>query len=479
MDKRAVIAIDLGASGGRVMRAGLRDGRMLLTEIHRFGNTPVTRTGQLRWDDARLLGEIKRGAQIAAAEGFESLGIDTWGVDFALVGPGGTVAPPVCYRDARTQGTRRHVAARIEERALFRRTGVQPGEINTLYQLTALQQSGPSLLPPDASLLLMPDYFGWLLTGNITAERSIASTTQLLNPVTQDWDFGLIRLLGIPETIFPAIQNAGGILGEYAGRPVISVLGHDTQSAALAVPAREESFLYISCGTWSIVGTERESAVCTDEAFAFGLSNEIGYGGKAQLLRNITGLWLLQETRRHLNERDGCGYSYARLEAMAAAQPPFAYLVDPDAAAFAPPGDMPARIRAHAGREMSDAQVLRCIYDSLAMKYRWAVEGIEAVTNERREKIYMVGGGAQSALLCQMTADVLHRPVVAGPVEATAIGNAAVQMIALGLIPDAAAARGIIRESFPVATYEPEEPRALIDEAYEKFKQTIERQASQ
>lgn len=461
MDKHTVLAIDLGASGGRVIHAGLQGGRISLEELHRFENTPIMQNGSLQWDYPRLLDEIKRGIKIAPS--FESLGIDTWGVDFALVHSDGTIVPPVCYRDERTKGIREQVFQKISERELFQRTGLQAAELNTLFQLAAAKPE------PGQTLLLMPDFFNWLLTGNITAERSMASTTQLLNPATQDWDFPLIDLLGFPRACFPAVTASGTVAGVYGGKPVISVLGHDTAAATLAVPAGEEAFLYISCGTWSIVGTERAGAVCGGEAFDFGLANEIGYGGKAQLLRNITGLWLAQETRRCLQERDGRAYSYGELEAMAASQPAFRYLIDPDDAIFSAPGDMPARIRERAGRGMTDAQVLRCIYDSLALKYRWAVEGIEAVTGERFGKIYMVGGGTQSALLCRLTANILGRPVVAGPIEATAIGNAAVQFIALGHIPDAAAARQIIRESFPVIEYAP----VLMDDiknAYGRFK---------
>jgi len=464
MDKHAVVAIDLGASSGRVTRAELRDGRMSLNEIHRFENKPVTKDGQLQWDYIQLLEEIKRGVQIAAEDGFESLGIDTWGVDFALTGPDGAIAPPVCYRDERTKGLREKVFAKIDEGALFKKTGMQAAELNTLFQLIAAK--------PEASqtMLLMPDFFGWLLTGKMTCEKSMASTTQLLSAATQDWDCDLIKILGLPETCFPRIVDSGAVLGEYASRPVISVLGHDTASAILAVPAREESFLFISCGTWSIVGTELETAICTDEAFAFGLSNEVGFGGKAELLRNITGLWMIQETRRCLEARDGRAYSYSELEAMAASCEPFRYLIDPDAEVFMAPGDMPARIRSYCGAAMTDAQVLRCIYDSLAMKYRWAVEGLEAVTKERFEKIYMVGGGSRSALLCQMTANVLGRPVIAGPVEATSIGNAVVQLITLGHIPNAASARQIIRESFPVMEYAPGFLDG-VEAAYQRFKQ--------
>jgi len=460
MEKHDVLAIDLGASSGRVIRAQLRGGFISLEEFHRFANTPVTRDGQLQWDYPRLLDEIKRGIQIAEEEGFESIGIDTWGVDFALIEPDGMIVPPVCYRDKRTKGLRKKVFAKILERELFQRTGLQAVELNTLFQLVAAKPRAGQ------TILLMPDFFGWLLTGNVTAEKSMASTTQLINQLTQDWDFELIDLLGFPKDCFPKTTDSGVVLGEYASRPVISILGHDTASATLAVPAKEASFLYISCGTWSIVGTERESAVCSDEAFAFGLSNEIGFGGKAELLRNITGLWLMQEARRCLQERDGRAYSYSELEAMAASQFPFQFLIDPDDAIFSAPGDMPARIRKYCNADMTDTQILRCIYDSLALKHKWAVEGIEAVTNERYEKIYMVGGGTQSALLCQMTANVLGRPVIAGPVEATAIGNAAVQLITLGHIADAADARNIIRESFPVIEYKPEE---ISTDAYMKF----------
>ncbi|MCL2106184.1 MAG: rhamnulokinase [Oscillospiraceae bacterium] len=452
----SVLAIDLGASGGRVMRADLHHGRMSVSELHRFGNTPVKTDGQLRWNVAGLFREIKRGLAIAAEQGdFDSVGIDAWGVDYALVDARGQAAPAVCYRDERTRGTRERVLSQIPEGELYRRTGLQVNEIHTLFQLAAQ--------PPGAgqSMLLMPDLFGWLLTGQKTCELSIASTTQLLDPVTRDWDHALIREMGFPEECFLPIARAGKRLGNILPehglpqKPVITVPGHDTACAVFSVPAEEESFLYISCGTWSIVGTELDAAVCTERARLSGLQNEAGYAGKAQLLRNITGLWLIQELRRCLGERDGREYSYAEMEAMAAGSAPLAHQIDPDDALFAMPGDMPARIQKYTGQAMTDAQLLRCVYDSLALKYRWAAERLEAVTGRRFEKIYMVGGGIQSALLCGLTANALGRPVLAGPVEATAIGNAAAQMIALGQIADAAEARQIIRESFAVKEYRP------------------------
>ena len=479
----SVLAIDLGASSGRVMRADFQNGRISLTEIRRFDNTPVMLDGCLRWDTPKLFGEIKEGIKTAAAQSeIESIAVDTWGVDFALIGPdGGILEQPVHYRDPRTRGARALVP--LPPEALFRRTGLQSNEIHTLFQLLALQKSRPSLLRSGVSLLPMPDFFSWLLTGKITAGRSIASTTQLLNPVTKDWDFRLLRDLKLPVEIFPPITEAGTMLGPVVPElqaelgvpaiPVISVLGHDTSSAALAVPAGEAPFVYVSCGTWSIVGTARDLPALDGEAFAFGLANEIGCGGKAELRRNIVGLWLVQEIRRNLNTRDGKAYSYSDLEQMAEAAPPFAFLIDPDDSAFLAPADMPEAIRTYCqntgqGVPETDAQLLRCAYDSLALKCRWAVQGLEAVTNAHFPQAHVVGGGSQSALLCRMTAAVLDRPVVAGPTEATALGNAAMQFMALGKIPDDAAARQMIRDSFPVKTYLPEE--GLADAAvYQRF----------
>ncbi|MDR0884514.1 MAG: rhamnulokinase [Oscillospiraceae bacterium] len=484
-----VLPIDLGASSGRVMCATLENERITLREVHRFANAPVRLDEQWCWDAPRLLSEIKQGIALAAeTSDFASIGIDTWGVDFALVDLAQErFSPPVSYRDARTQGTRTQVAALIPEKELFAHSGVQPMEINTLYQLFALRQSHPALFddPTDRAMLLMPDFFGWLLTGRTAAELSIASTTGLLDIVQKNWDVDLLAQLGIPQAWFPLIVPSGTVLGDLkpslcaemgiAPKPVISVLGHDTASAVLAVPAQEEPFLFISCGTWSIVGTEQAAPVRSEEAAALGLTNELGFGGKAELLQNIVGLWLLQETRRCFAQRDGTAPSFKELADWAQSAPPFAFLIDPNAPEFMPPGDMPARIRAWCrasgqGAPESDAQLLRCIYDSLALQYRAAAEGLETLTDQHFATAYMVGGGAQSALLCRLTAAALARPLVAGPFEATALGNAALQLMTLGHLRSAAHARAVIRESFALQTYAPEPTLTQqAEDAYARF----------
>lgn len=450
--------------------------KLALSEVHRFGNEPVTKDGALRWDLDALFAEMCAGMEKARdAGGFESVGVDTWGVDFGLLGrDGGLLEPPVHYRDPRTNGLSDEVCKALGERALYEATGTQRMDINTLFQLYALKKRRPELLAQAGCLLLMPDLFAWLLTGERRAELTIASTTQMLDLNSRVWNAPLLDRLGLPGEILPPLAAPGtrtGVLRKELREklgvpavPVAAVASHDTASAVLAVPACEEDFLFVSCGTWSLFGTERAEPVITGASFACNLTNELGFGGKATLLKNITGLWLIQETRRQFL-REGRAYTYAQMEETARGGRPFLCFIDLDAPEFVPAGDIPGRIREFCRETgqyipQSDGEILRCIYESLALKYRDALGQIKACTGGEYGTVYLVGGGARDGLLCQMTADAMGLPVVAGPVEATAMGNAAAQFVALGVFGGLKEARAAVRRSFEPKRYLPAQPGA-------------------
>jgi rhamnulokinase/L-fuculokinase len=332
----------------------------------------------------------------------------------------------------------------------------------------------------------MPDLFGYLLTGNRVAEVSIASTTQLLEPVTKQWNMELIQSLGLPDRLFPELVKSGTVLGQFSQevceelaippKKVISVAGHDTACAVAAVPAGEKDFIFISCGTWSLFGTELDKPILTEKSSLYNLTNEVGYGDTTEFLNNIIGLWLIQETRRQFN-REGKNYSYGDMEKLALKSKPFAYFIDPDNEAFVPPGDIPGRIKEYCketgqGEPASDGEIIRCIYDSLAMKYNYTYQRICDCTGKEYSTIHMVGGGSKDNFLCQLTANTTGCEVLAGPVEATAFGNAAIQFMTLGLIPNIESARQIVKNSFTPVRYFPFEQQ-LHQKHFQKFKELI------
>ncbi len=483
--KKRVLAFDFGASGGRAV-LGVYDGQKLrLQEIHRFPNEPVSCGGHLYWDVLRLLHEIKNGLRKAhAAGGFDSVGIDTWGVDYGLLDRrGNLLANPFHYRDKRTEGMVEEAAKLLPSEELYALTGNQIMPINTAFQLLEHKKHAPELLEAAQCFLPMPDLLAYLLTGDISAERSIAGTTQLFDPTTGGWSSKAVEALGLPEHLFPPVTETGAVKGMLSDEicaelripavPVIAVCGHDTQCAAAAIPCTDNApCTFISCGTWSLFGTELHTPVINADSAACNLTNEVGYGDTVTFLKNITGLWLIQETRRTLLAQ-GTTYSYAELEKMAAQAEPALRFIDTDAPAFSAPGDMPGRIRAwclESGQpEPEDtADVLRCIYESLACKYRDALGEIERCTGVRYQSIYMLGGGVKDMLLCQLTADLCGIPVLTGPVEATAYGNAAIQLIAAGEFGDLAAARTAIAASITIKEYTPNPKNAYI---YDNYKQ--------
>lgn len=483
MEKR-VLAFDFGASSGRAI-IGIFDGETIrLEEVHRFENTPVQMCGTLYWDLPRLFHEIKQGlVKAAQSGGFDSLAVDTWGVDFGLIGKDGHLLElPVNYRDSRTAGMLDKAFELIDKERFYKITGNQFMEINTAFQLLSLKLQRPEMLKNADALLLMPDLFGYLLTGKKHAELSIASTTQMMNAVNRSWSETVLDALGIPKNILPEICMPATELGELSeeicreldipSAKVISVCGHDTQCAAAAAPTEEKDFIFISCGTWSLFGTETDEPVINEKSAALNITNETGYGGKTTFLKNIIGLWLIQESRRQFR-REGKEYSFADLEKLALECEPFKCFIDPDAPEFVPVGNIPERVREYCRRTNqpvpeSVGEVMRCIYESLALKYRLTFDEIRECTGKEYRKIHLVGGGTKDGMLCRMTAAACNCDVVAGPIEATAYGNIAMQLIVVGAIPDIKTARQIIAKSDNVKLYSPENTEEW-ERAYKKY----------
>lgn len=487
MSKR-VLAFDFGASSGRAI-LGTYDGEKIhLEEIHRFTNDPVNVCGVFHWDVLRLFHEIKQGITKAVhAGGFDAIGIDTWGVDFGLIDKKGRLLNnPVHYRDTRTVGMIEKVSEIIPKEELYGRTGIQFASLNTIFQLAALKFNDPEVLEQADKLLLMPDLFAYLLTGEMRAEYSEVSTTQLLDPKTGDWAYDIIERLGIPSRLFPSIIDAGDTYGMLSDEiceelgapkvPVVAVATHDTGSAVVAVPSDKKDFIFISCGTWSLFGTELAAPVINETSFGFNLTNEGGYGRTTRFLKNIMGLWLIQESRRQWI-REGYEVSYADLEREALEVAPFKCFINPDDDSFVSPGNLPKRVQEFCERTgqyvpQTRGEIMRCIYESLAMKYRYTFRAVREVTGLEYETIHMIGGGTKDRLLCQMAADACNSKVIAGPIEATATGNIAVQLIAMGEIKDLADARRVIAASEQPKFYEPVDA-AAYDEAYARFEKLL------
>jgi len=480
------LAFDLGAESGRAVLGHLEDDRLRLEEIHRFPNGPVRVLDSLHWDALRLWTEIKVGlSRAAAAYGHDltSIGLDTWGVDFGLLAPDGSLlGNPYHYRDRRTEGMM-EVAFQLVPRAeIYDRTGIQFLPINSLYQLLALAQAGSPALTSAATFLNMPDLFNFWLTGRQASEFTIATTSQCYDPRAGDWARNMLAKLGIPPHIFGPILQPGTVLdslrssvAEETGCPALPVVasaGHDTASAVAAVPATDSDYIYLSSGTWSLMGVEVDEPIINEQSLAYDLTNEGGVGGTFRLLKNIMGLWLVQECRRQW-AREGESLSYAELTEMAAQAPAFGPLIDLKDQRFLPPGDMPARIQAfcrETGQSVPQGkgQIVRCALESLALEYRWVAERLDELVGRRLPVVHIFGGGCQNRLLNQLAADATGRTVVAGPVEATAIGNVLVQALGLGHLTSLAEGRALVRRSFALETYDPRDTAAR-DEAYQRY----------
>jgi rhamnulokinase len=481
------LAFDLGASSGKAV-AGRFDGRRLeFHEIRRFRNDPVRVPGHLHWDILRLLHEVIQGVGAARQAGLgeiASLGIAAWGLDFGLLDDRGEmVGNPFHYRDEQTRGVMEQVLDIVPREEIFERTGIQFIPMNTLYQLFAIAQRNPSALDRAATLLMIPDLLRYFLTGERASEYTDASTTQFLNIATGDWDRALLGRLDVPSDLLAPIilpmTPAGRLLPAVAAEigtppiPVIAVAGHDTASAVAAVPAEpDREFAFLSCGTWSLLGTERNAPIVDERALAWNFTNEGGVGGTYRLLKNICGLWLVESCRR-IWERDGLWAGYESMAAATDAAPAFRSLIDPDDPRFLNPADMPREIAAAclaSGQAVpeSPGAVMRCVLESLALTYRLVLERTQHLTGTRFAGLHVVGGGTRNRLLMQYTANAIGRPIWSGPTEATAIGNLLGQLQAQGAIASVAEGRQVVRESFPVDTYEPR-ARAAWDEAFGRF----------
>ena len=488
MAKR-ILAFDFGASSGRAMIGEFDGEKMSVTEIHRFSNDTVIVHGRMHWDILRLFFEVKTAINKAVKAGkVDAIGIDTWGVDFGLIDKHGElIGNPVCYRDERTVGMPEEVFKIIPKHDLYRRTGNQTMRINTIYQLYYLAKYRPEIMERTEKILFTPDLMAYFLTGVMRAEETIASTSNILNPYTKQFDRELLRMLGIKDTILPEIIEPGTVYGTLTPAlceefdcepiPVIAVCTHDTASAVLSAPA-DKDFVYISCGTWSLFGTELPSPVITDASEKIDYTNEGGYGKTTRFLKNIMGLWLIQESRREWIRR-GESVTFSDLEREALAAKPFLSFIDVDDRLFESAGDLPGRVLDYCkktGQPVPEnrGEIMRCIYQSLAMKYKYTFENLVRMTGVRYPHIHMLGGGIKDTLLCRMTAAATGATVLAGPTEATVMGNIAVQMIALGEIPSWQAAREVIGASTPLATYEPEDTAAW-DEAFATYQRVIKK----
>lgn len=480
MSKR-VLAFDLGASGGRAVIVGYDGAAFTFDEVHRFSNDPVMLGGTFYWDVLRLFFEIKQGlVKAKLSGGFDSIAINTWGVDFGLIDEnGGLVMNPVHYRDTRTRGMLKESEKYISNNELYLKTGNQLMEINTAFQLLSLKKNRPELLARAKRLLFMPDLLAYFLTGEQVSEYSIASTSQLFDQVNGGWNYEVIDKLGFDRGLFAPVVKSGTVTGKLSREiceelglpeiPVIAACGHDTQDAAAAVPTDKKDFAFLSCGTWSLLGTELSSPLINRTTMEYNFTNEGGFGGTATLLNNIIGLWLIQESRRQW-QREGKDYSFADMEKMALESKPLLCFIDPDHPDFSTAGDLPERIREYCRNTAqpvpeTDGAVVRCIYESLALKYAWTLKRIEKCTGKKYDTLYIVGGGTKDGLLCQTAADCAGVEVSAGPIEATVLGNAAIQLITLGEIASVSQARDIISKTEPIKHYSPHNEQTKLFEA--------------
>jgi rhamnulokinase len=465
------LACDLGADSGRLMLGTLNHGKITLEELHRFPNGPVKTPGGLHWNLDRLFDELKTGLSKAAARRLPiaSISTDSWGVDYVLYDGGGRILPPVWhYRDARTAAGVENVKARVAWPAIYAETGIQFMALNTIYQLAA---EPPGRLSGAKQLLLIGNAFNHFCSGVAKNEVSLASTTQLYNPQTKTWSRKLFQSLGLREELFAPLCPSGTRLGPLkknladetglAQIEVIATCSHDTGAAVAAVPASGENWACLSSGTWSVMGVEWPHPVITERGRDLGFTNEIGYGNTVRLLKNIIGLWLVQECRREWMKR-GQKYDFAGLEQFAADSPPFVSLINPNDPRFLSPDDMPEKIAGfckETGQPVpaGHGAFMRCIYESLALSYRVVLQRLEQLIGKRIERLHIVGGGSQAVTLNQFAANALNLPVLVGPTECAALGNILIQAIALGHLPSHAAAREVVRNSFAVKTVLPQE----------------------
>ena len=473
------LAFDLGASSGRAILGGVAGDKLVLREVHRFPNNGRRSGGALRWDIAGLVAELKKGIVKACADGAPvSMGIDTWGVDYALFDRNNRelAEEPYTYRDDRTATIRPEVFAKVPKDELYRRTGIQDMAFNTIFQLAAHHKNDPELLKR-TTFLHMPDALGFLLGGTFDTEYTDASTSGLLDARKRDWDFEITDRLGLPRELFPKIVapgSSGGALSQKIARElgvpeiaIVKVGSHDTASAVAAVPdVTGKEFAFMSCGTWALLGAEIAEPCLSGKALEEAFSNEGGLNRTIRFLSNIMGCWLIQECRRYW-QVEGRDYSFPELAALARECEPLRFLVDAKSEAFLAPGDMPKRIAEAAKlpsgeKPETPGEVMRCIYDSLALSVRNELKRLERVREVKYPALHIVGGGTQDVLLMQLVSDACGIPVYAGPIEATAIGNLLVQMIASGEVADLKAARQLVAASFELKKYLPDDKMASL-----------------
>lgn len=484
-----MLAFDFGASSGRGILGELKDNKIVLKEVHRFANEPVKLTRHLQWDFLRLVHEIKTCLLQCKNnnEKIDSIGIDTWGVDYGLLdGDGELMTNPFHYRDARTDTTVAKCFEYVDKEELIDMSGLDCTQYNTIYQLLAEEDSASKRLEKAKTMLLMPDLFNYVLTGIEKAEYTIATTTQLYDYDKGDWHGGLIERVGLPRHIFPEIIHPGHVIGpvkesileelKMDSCQVVSVGSHDTSSAIAAIPALEEDFIFIATGTWVMVGVENDKLLVNDVTKDYGLSNEGGVGGKVNLLKNIMGLWLMQESKRQWN-KDGHDIGFGEMveEGLKAST---ASIVNPDDKLFYSPDNMPTKIQQFCektGQVVPQAvgEIVRVIEESLALRIKHTIEGIEKATGKGYNTIHMFGGGIQDKLFCQVVADATGKTVVTGPKEATSMGNILLQGIGLGEIKDVRQGREIVRNSIDIVEYKPN-PKVNYDEKYETYLKVIQ-----
>ncbi|MDB5322838.1 MAG: pentulose/hexulose kinase [Phycisphaerales bacterium] len=494
MAARNLLAFDLGAESGRALLGRFDGKRLTLEEKHRFANPNGRMNGRLHWNFLAQWEELKAGLRKAAAGGtaIDAIGVDTWGVDFGFLDRNGDLlANPYMYRDAQTDGMLEKAFAKVPRAEIFEATGIQFMQLNSLYQMMALAERKSPLLEMAQTMLFVPDLFNYFFTGERAAEFSIATTSQMYDPRKRDWATAMLGRLGLPTHFLPRVVPSGTRLGNLradvaaecgaAGDiPVIAPGCHDTASAVAAVPVRggDGDWCYISSGTWSLMGVETPQPIINEKSLRLNYTNEGGVAGDIRFLKNIMGLWLVQECRRQWL-KDGHEFSYAQLTQMATAARPFAAVIDPDFKPFLSPGQMPQKVAEFCTKTgqpppASTGAIVRTCLEGLALTYRKTIEGLEDVLGRKMGVIHIVGGGTQNELLNQMTADACNRPVVAGPVEATAIGNMLVTAIALGDISNLEEGRAVVRESFDVKRYEPKNALAW-EEAYGRYGKVLQR----
>ncbi len=485
MDKKYFLAFDLGATSGRSILASIENGKIEMKELTRFPSRIIHLHGKYYWSIYALYGALKEGLCVAARENvrIESVGIDTWGVDFAYLGEDGTfMGLPRTYRDPYTNGAPEEVFQIVPKKEVYDLTGIQIMNFNSLYQLFAAKKENSSAYNAASEVLFMPDALAYLLSGEKVCEYTIASTSQILNPRTKCMESGLLELLGLKTGLFCDIVMPGTVIGKLTKEiedetglknvKVIAVAGHDTASAIASIPAENEKFAYLSSGTWSLMGIEVLEPIITEDSFQMNFTNEGGVEGTTRFLKNITGMWLLEQCRAEW-AKAGKEYSYPEIVKMAESSEPFRSLVDSDHPSFANPGNMPEAIKNYCKSTNqpvpeSDSDFIRCIFESLALKYRFVLESLRKVSPFPIEKLHVIGGGSQNKLLNQWTANSIGIPVIAGPSEATAIGNVMMQVKALGLVNNLSEIRKVVRDSVSPEIFTPQDTQTW-ETAYKKF----------